>query len=253
LHLAYVDESGDPGVGGTTSYSLACVMVGESNWLSALDALVNFRRFVKARFGIPVKQELKATYLIGNRGPWLTKNPLPDGMRHDIYRQAMRIQAKLDLQTFAILLDKPRLAQRDASLDPAEVAWEFLIQRLERFSTKNNTFISLVHDEGGGDLVRRLARKARRIGTAGSQFGTGSLSVPFVKLLDDPSARDSRDSFLLQLADLCAYAAYRRLYPPPPKIVFIVPQGMWDELGSAKLLAANTRGGADAIVHWPRP
>ncbi|MDQ2911742.1 MAG: DUF3800 domain-containing protein [Chloroflexota bacterium] len=252
MHLAYVDESGDPGANGTNTYSLACLLVSESSWLAALDALVSFRRFVKTHFGVPVSHELKATYLIGNRGPWLSKHPLPDGMRHDLYRQAMRIQPKLDLRTFAVVIDKPRLAQRDPALNSAEVAWEYLIQRLERFSTKSNSFVSLIHDEGDGGLIRKLARKARRIGTAGSQFGTGSLSVPFHRLLDDPSPRDSRDSYLLQLADLSAYAAYRRIYPPPPKIVNIVPQTMWDELGTAKHLAANTRGGAEAIVHWPR-
>lgn len=252
MHLGYVDESGDPGAGGTGTYVLACILVSEANWLPSLDALLAFRRFLKAQFGIPVLQELKASYLIGNRGPWLTKHPLPDGMRHAIYRQAMRLQAKLDFQTFAVVIDKPRLAARDPNLAPAEVAWEYLIQRLERFSTKNNTFMTLIHDEGNGGLIRKIARKARRIGSAGSQFRTGSLSVPFRMLVDDPVARDSRDSFILQLADLSAYAAYRRLYPPPPKTVNIVPQGMWDELGSAKLLAANTRGGADAIVHWPR-
>jgi len=253
MHLAYVDESGDPGVGGSGTYALACLLVEESDWLPSLDALLAFRRFVKLRFGIPVTQELKAGYLIGNRGPWLSKNPLPEGMRHDIYRQALRLQPKLDFKTFAIVIDKPRLIARDPAYAPAEVAWEYLIQRLERFSTKEKSFITLIHDEGDGGLIRKLARKSRRIGSAGSQFGTGSLPRPFRMLLDDPVARDSRDSYILQLADLNAYAAFRRLYPPPPRLVNIVPQKMWDELGSAKHLPANTKGGAEAIVHWPRP
>lgn len=119
MHLAYVDESGDPGAAGTHTYSLACILVTESSWLPSLDALLAFRRFVKTRFGIPVTQEFKASYLIGNRGPWLSKNPLPEGMRHAVYRQAMRLQSKLDFQTFAIVIDKPRLAKRDPSLAPA--------------------------------------------------------------------------------------------------------------------------------------
>jgi hypothetical protein len=82
--------------------------------------------------------------------------------------------------------------------------------------------------------VRKAARKSRRAGTAGSEFGTGILHVPFKGLLDDPVPRDSRQSYFLQLADLAAYAAFRRLYPPPERPRQIVPQEMWDELRDAR-------------------
>jgi hypothetical protein len=78
--------------------------------------------------------------------------------------------------------------------------------------------------------------------------------VPFGNLLDDPVPRDSRQSYFLQLADLNAYAAFRRKYPPPPRPVQIVPHLMWDELGAARYTAVrNTRrfGGPEAIVPGP--
>lgn len=92
-------------------------------------------------------------------------------------------------------------------------------------------------------LVRKLARKARRAGTAGSMFGTGLLRRPARDLLDDPVAKDSRQSYFLQLADLDAYAAFRRLYPPPARPVQIVPQGMWDQLATARYWQANMYSG----------
>ncbi|MGZ6644274.1 MAG: DUF3800 domain-containing protein [Solirubrobacteraceae bacterium] len=96
----------------------------------------------------------------------------------------------------------------------SDIAWEYLLQRLER--SFRGTEVPVVHDEGDELAVRKRARKARRAGTAGSAFGTGVLNVPFANLLDDPVPRNSTQSYFLQLADLNAYAAFRRKYPPPP-------------------------------------
>jgi Protein of unknown function (DUF3800) len=114
--------------------------------------------------------------------------------------------------------------------------------------------VLIVHDEGDALSVRTNARKARRAGTAGSAFGTGLLSVPFRNLLDDPVPRDSKQSYFLQMADLAAYAAFRRLYPPPARDVQIVPQTMWDELGTARLARVRNTArypGPIAIVPGP--
>ena len=54
-HLAYFDESGDPGLAGspTTFFVLACVLVPEGQWMANLDALVAMRRGPPARAGEP--------------------------------------------------------------------------------------------------------------------------------------------------------------------------------------------------------
>lgn len=123
------------------------------------------------------------------------------------------------------------------------------MQRLERRTHYESTHALIVHDEGDQAGVRKLARKTRRAGTAGSAFGTGTLRVPFTRLIDDPVPRNSQQSYFLQLADLCAYAAFRRLHGPPPRTVPIVPQGMWDELGAARFTAVTSGATPLAIVH----
>ena len=116
----------------------------------------------------------------------------------------------------------------------------------------------VVHDEGETAVIRKIARKARRAGSAGSAFGTGHLDRPARLLVDDPISRDSRQSYFVQLADLSAYAAFRRIHPPPPRHVPIVPQTMWDELGGAIYTEANYLARLDhpddppGIVSWPR-
>jgi hypothetical protein len=43
------------------------------------------------------------------------------------------------------------------------------------------------------------------------------------------------------------------IFPPPSRTVQIVPQTMWDELGSGRFRPANkVKGGPVGIVAWPR-
>lgn len=247
--LAYVDESGDSGLGGSRSYALGCVMVEHDVWLDRFDRLIGFRRHLRKLFGFPVRAELKANYLLQNGGPYLSANPLSERARFAIYRQTMRLQPKLELDTFAVVIDKAKASEKHPGRPVQDIAWEWLLQRLERRSVYEDKYVMLIHDEGEAENVRKLVRKARRIGTAGSRFGTGMLNVPFKKLVDDPAPRDSRQSYFLQLADLSAYAAFRRLYPPPPREVPIVPQRMWDELGAARFHKVTLGASPLAIVH----
>jgi hypothetical protein len=251
VHFAYVDESGDSGPAGSRTYTLAAILVDAAQWPTVFDELIAFRRFLRDRFGIPVRAEIKANHLLRNGGVFRPLG-LSESARFAVYRAHMRLQEKLELQTFAVVIRKAELAQRRHGADPRDVAWEYLIQRLERFTTIGGNEVLIVHDEGDAARVRKLARKARRAGSAGSAFGTGTLRRPATRLIDDPVPRDSRQSYFLQMADLNAYAAFRAIIPPPVRAVQIVPSTMWDELGAARFAAANRlSGGTPGIVAWP--
>jgi hypothetical protein len=245
MYFAYVDESGDSGDFGSQTYSLACVLVEADTWPDRFDRLIDFRRHLRTLYGLPVRAEMKANHLLRNGGAFRPLG-LSEVARFGIYRQTMRLHAKLDFKTFAILVNKASHANRTAD----DLAWEYLLQRLERFATYGGEVVLVVHDEGNALAVRTLARKSRRAGGAGSMLGTGHLSRPFNRLLDDPVSRNSKQSYFLQLADLAAYAAFRRHYPPPVRPVQIVPQLMWDELGAARFGPVNMySGGPPGIVH----
>lgn len=249
MFFAYVDESGDPGSGGSRTYALACVMVEHDDWLNTFDRLISFRRHMRRLFDIPVRAEIKANYLLQNRGAFRTL-ALSEQARYAVYRQHMRLQPKLGVKTFAVVIDKQKASAQQPSRPADDVAWEWLLQRLERRTHYERTYAALVHDEGDQANVQKRARKAGRAGTAASTFGTGQLKVPFTRLIDDPIPRNSAQSYFLQLADLGAYAAFRHLQPPPQRPVQIVPQSMWDELGSARFTAVKRAAGAPlAIVH----
>jgi hypothetical protein len=247
MHLAYIDESGNTGKGSRT-YTLGCVLVEGERWPETFDRLIAFRRHIRRLFGVPVRAEIKANHLLRNGGAFRPLG-LSESARFAIYRQHMRLQDKLDLKTFAIVIDKNKAATKHPGRPVDDIAWEYLLQRLERFTTKGNHWTLVVHDEGNALAVRKIVRKSRRAGTAGSMMGTGVLKLPFARLIDDPVPRDSTQSYFLQLADLTAYAAFRRLHPPPQRRVQIVPQDTWDELQGARYAPVNKySGGPPGIV-----
>jgi hypothetical protein len=254
VYFAYIDESGSSGPtsrGGSRTYTLACVLVEDERWPEAFDGLIGFRRTLRSTFGVRVRSEIKANHLLQGKGVFRGLKT-SDVERAAIFRLHMRIQEKLELRTFAVVVKKDPLSARDPNADPREVAWETLLQRLERFMHYQGQPVLITHDEGEDAIVRKLARKARRAGTAGSMFGTGLLQRPARRLLDDPVPRKSDQSYFIQLADLSAYAAYRRIFPPPPVRFPIVPQSTWDKLGGARHSDANKySGGPPGIVTRP--
>jgi hypothetical protein len=252
MHFAYVDESGN--VSGTSkTFTLACVLVDGEAWPETFDKLLAYRRWLRLRFGVPVRAELRATNILRNTGDF-ERLRLGEDLRHVIYRQTMRLHHKLGLRTFAVVIRKEELAAQRPELSARDVAWDYLFQRLRNATALQPiaaSTILLAHDEGETITIRKLARRARRAGTAGSMFGTGVLNTPFTKLLDDPVPKQSAHSYFVQLADLAAYAAFRRLYPPPPRLVPIVTETMWDELGDARRADVTYSRNPVGIVHWP--
>jgi hypothetical protein len=108
VYLAYVDDSGNIGLPGSQTYTLACVFFDVGRWPEVFDSMIDFRRSLAHDYGVPVRTELKANYLLRGKGP-LWKFNLNEAARHAIYLAMMKIQEALELQTFAIVVNKPEL------------------------------------------------------------------------------------------------------------------------------------------------
>lgn len=231
--LAYVDESGNTGdadAGGSLTYTLGCVLVDADLWPDAFDELLEFRRRAREKFGIRMRDEIKASYLLRNSGD-LRRYGLGPDARRLIYRAELRVIQRLPARAFGVVVDK-----RNKKLPPGgyfDLAWETLLQRLERTSTDERATFAVFHDEGEDDAIRKWVRRARRHLTSGSAFGPGGMTHPARRLIDDPVPRRSQQSYFIQLADLVAYAAFRAVIPPGAAIAQVCPQTMWDEIGPA--------------------
>jgi hypothetical protein len=253
VFLCYMDESGDPGVSRkspTPTYTVACVFVHASHWVQLFEDMIRFRRYLRANFGLRMRQEVKANELVKGSGPWASL-PYGDAVRKRVYRSYMRFQGKVGtVKTFAVVIDKSRCATTD---EVRETAWRHALERVETFCRHNNDTVMLFQDSGNYHRFRKLSRQMRRHSQVGAMVGGGTLSRPLVRvLIDDPVERDSAQSYFVQLADLNAYAAYRKERPDPR-----FPATMWDELGTAILEEANrnyVRRGVEnpGIVCGPR-
>ena len=137
MHLAYVDESGSVGKlasGGSRTFTLGCVLIDAARWPDVFDDMIDYRRYLKAQFKIPVRAELKANYLLRNGGA-LRALHLSEEARFAVYRGLMRLQPKLDVRVFAVVIRKDFIEARGLTDDPRTIAWEYLFQRFERFTT----------------------------------------------------------------------------------------------------------------------
>jgi hypothetical protein len=234
--LAYVDGSGNtghPNLRGSLMYSLGCVLVEAQDWSASFEAALALRRRLRDSYGLPIRTEIKAQYLIRGNGP-LRKLQLPPRVRGLIYRAHMDALESMSVRAFAVAVDKRRLSE-DACPGCFDTAWEGLLQRLERSTRDNNQPFMVIHDEGEDDAVRRWVRRSRRLLTAGSAFGQGSMGNRPVasRLVDDPVPRCSERSYFIQLADLVAYAAFRYEIPPSDPVSVICPKEMWSAIGGA--------------------
>lgn len=253
MRLFYLDESGDIGfMGGgspTSAYVLSALIVSDKDWLSTLNQIVSFRRYLKKEFGLRLRDELKASYLIHGTGPF-SELGTSEKARMKIYKMALKLQPKLEtLTTWAIVINK---RSYEASFggkptDILEVSWRYMIQRIERYTTKSQEPGMVFPDEGNNSAIRKIFRRMRRHSFVQSYYGTGALARPAAFLVEDPNFRTSASSYFIQLADLNAYAAYRHLHPEA-----YFGSSYWDLLGDSRLKAVNSqRGGPVGIVSWP--
>lgn len=248
-HLAYFDESGDAGLvnSPTQFFVLACVLVPEAEWMSSLDALVLLRSRLRARHGIATRPEMKSTDIRRGRGPLLGLRLSPvDRMR--LFRGLMIYQARAlpSIRTFAIAINKAACALKGR--EPRETAWQYALQRVDRFCKAADSRAILFPDEGHGSFIKKLTRRYRRFQHIRGAHG-GTRDIPLLRILEDPNDRQSHDSYFIQLADWNAYAAHRSEFVQPAPGV---DPAIWDSLGGARLLDVNSiRGGPPGIVLWP--
>lgn len=238
--FAYIDESGDTGREGSKTYTLGCVMVPMAEWTNAIDYLVNLRRNLKSEYGLRMSTEVKANHLVGVKKTY-TDLGLGDGQVRDIYRRHIDSTVGISSGVGAVVVHKSEI--RKPEIDVFHTAWEYLFTRLRKRAEDNGQPIMIVHDEGEADRVRKHLRKFRRANWQGGTYGEARM------LVEDPVARNSQHSYLIQLADLVAYAASRNAVPASGKTTKICDPTMWERAAPVHIQAISTR--RDGIYKWP--
>jgi len=214
----YVDESGDPGlVGSPTRYfSLTGLVIHELRWNEYLDRLIDFRRRMRNQFGLLMREEIHAAHFI-NRPGELVRIKRND--RLSMIRMLINeLAAMQDISIINIVVDKEG---KDQEYDVLIRAWEALIQRISNTLSHRNFNGPANPDERGiivpdntdAKTIQNLLRKMRKYNPVPNQFGGGYRNLQVTNLVEDPYFKDSRDSYLIQAADVVAFALYQKLAP----------------------------------------
>lgn len=258
MYLCYFDESGISGIPHIKQkkaewFVLNCTMVIETDWLSVLNALVQLRKDLHSGYGIHPGAELKGRDFRTGQGAFSGLN-IPRKTRMNIYKEILNWETAVPVSTFSIAVNKQKAINRGWS-DAMYCAWNFALNRLHVKCGPGNEDerFSMFPDQGHGAKVRRWVRSMRRFNNVPSHFGPRTLPFKIKRVVEDPSFRDSKKSYFVQIADLNAYASHRSKYVQP---IRKVDSGLWDELsttfGEARNLDVNKNiGGPAGIKLYP--
>lgn len=204
MHILYVDDSGSADNPNDRFFVLAGISVFERglyHLIKAVDTLV-----ASFDLGDPDEIELHGSPMYSGRsGVWHT-------IRDRSQRERMIVQAltllsanRASVRLFAVAVDRAAVSPRD----PVELAFEEICNRFNLYLQRKN---NETHRDGQRGLIvmdeskheQPLQGLARRFRVHGGRWGR------FRNLAEVPLFVDSHASRLVQLADLVAFATWRK-------------------------------------------
>jgi len=219
MYFIYVDESGDIGLQNSPAryFILSGFVVHELAWHDTLEAIIDFRRSLRNRFGLKLREEIHAGHFITGGGAALSRFRRDTRLR--ILREVLEFESALpNVSVVNVLVDK---WGKNTSYDVFTHAWTALFQRFENTITHRN-FPGPQNPEDQGIAVvdrtdepklRILARRLRRYNPVPHLGGGGYRQLPIRTMVEDPVHRDSLHSYFIQLADVNSYFLKQREAP----------------------------------------
>jgi hypothetical protein len=218
VYLIYVDESGDTGFlpGSTRYFALSAIVLHELRWHQTLDSLIMFRRDLRSKYGLKLREEIHAADFIHRPGAIAR---IPKSLRLHIMRDALDFQAQLpDICLINVVVDKQGKAP---DYDVFDNALGALVQRFDNTLSRHNLSGShnaedhgiLVVDQTDEKKLRALTRRMRVYNPVPYKGGSGYRQMPIVTLVEDAVHRDSLHSYFIQMADVNACFLFQKQRP----------------------------------------
>jgi len=212
----YVDESGDVGLTNspTRYFALSGLVVHELRWQEYLDQLIEFRKRLKPKFGLKLREEIHSGTMF-TRPNELARIPKYD--RLAIVRMfADELATMKDISLINVICDK---TNKSLGYDVFEKSWSALLTRFEN-TMQHHNFPGpknpddkgiIIPDNTDNKKLVRLLRKLRYYNPVPNQaqYGIGYRNIQLKYIIEDANFRDSRDSYFIQGCDLVAFLLYQ--------------------------------------------
>jgi hypothetical protein len=218
MYLLYVDESGDTGLinSPTARFVLSGFVVHELRWHDTLERIIQFRRDLRVRYGLKLREEIHSAEIIHKPGKLAR---IAKSLRLRMLRDVLDFQSTLpDVNIINVVVNK---AGKPAGYDVFESAWETMIQRFHNTLSHHN-FPGPQNPQDNGLLIvdktevkrlRDLRRRMGRFNPVPNMGGSGYRPIPVTTIVEDAIHRDSLHSIFIQLVDVNAYFLMQKYAP----------------------------------------
>ncbi|WP_072793686.1 DUF3800 domain-containing protein [Cognatishimia maritima] len=211
----YVDESGDPGNNTAQSdyFCLSGLVVHESEWRAFIDRLVAFRQTMRSVYGLPLRTEIHAVEIV-------RKNQFDIAKHHRLAILRNYLDELSKLNSISITNVVVNKANKPADFDIFSAAWSTLFQRFENTIAHGNfpggykrSYGLVFTDATSGKKLTSIMRRMSVYNPIPNRWGGGFNNSPIVRIIEDPSERNSKASLPIQSCDVVAYFLHQRLRP----------------------------------------
>ncbi len=181
---------------------IAGVVFSDKYWTENLQNLKDFRRHLRKKYNILISTELHATEIWNNRGDFRKIN-LTMAQRKRLFSEILLFARKLkDMKIIVVSADKSSARLNNQNIK--DLSWKYLFQRFENLLNERKDFGQIYTDFGHESDQRRILRRMRIYNPIPSKF-TGFVRKEIKWVIEDPNIRDSKQSYFIQLVDICAY------------------------------------------------
>lgn len=126
-----------------------------------------------------------------------------DEQRRNILIDITKLICELDIKLTNVIIDKTKIKTTEYKV--LENALTYNIQRIENTSQGRWNYM-IITDEGRLAPMRKTARAIRAYNPVQSHFG-GTQNIPIKGMIEDVLAKDSKESFFIQLCDFVSFFA----------------------------------------------
>lgn len=205
VYLIYIDESYDQ-----DSYCYSAIFVPVFSWNHVFNKIQEWRYKLADTYGISLTHELHATNFV--RGSGQPQSNTNKEFRGEIFREAFTLLENIEEIMVINAFAKNKIDYMKL--------FEWMLNRINRTLVSKNACGILVCDEGNESRlisVVRAMKKNNHIPSTVSRYGYNneSRNIPLDRIIEDPLFKQSKASYMIQLADFVAFGLLRNQRPAP--------------------------------------